>query len=342
MKTRSDEMTLAPPGYSMQPISLADVPRLTRFANAYARRFSGRSAMSEKRMELMLTAPGMNLAESARWVLGPDGNVAGAGFVFHRDPHVMVFAWGLVGEQHMGVGIGRRLHDWILDRSRAVVDLAPDDARVVLIQNTFAGDEAAEAFLRATGYSVTRHYWRMAIEFDRPPPVPEWPSGIDPADFDADRDLEAIVHASREAFRDHYGMVAGSFEEEVERTRHWIERDPTFDPSLQFLARGGDEIAGFCFCSPNEAGDETTGYVQSLGVRPAWRRRGLGRALLLHAFGEFHRRATEGVALHVDSESLTGATRLYESVGMRVTELSHRHELELRPGVDLTTQTFDT
>ena len=130
-------------------------------------------------------------------------------------------------------------------------------------------------------------------------------------------------------------MVSGSFEEEVERTRHWVERDPTFDPSLQFLARDGDEIVGFCFCSPSDAGDETAGYVQSLGVRPAWRRRGLGRALLLHAFREYHRRGTSRVALHVDSESLTGATHLYESVGMRVTELTHRHELELRPGVDL-------
>jgi len=329
-------MTNAPKGYSMQSITLDDVSRLARFANAYARRFTGRDEMTEKQMELTLSTPGMDLAESARLVLDPDGNVAGAGFVFHRDPHVMVFAWGLVGEAHMGVGIGRSLHAWILDRSRTVIDMAPDDAQVVLVQNTFDGDEAAETFLEAAGYSVSRHYWRMAIEFAEPPPAPKWPNGVVPASFDAAQDLEPIVRASREAFRDHYGMVAGSFEEEVERTRHWIERDPTFDPSLQFLARDGDEIAGFCFCSPNDAGDEMTGYVQSLGVRPTWRRRGLGRALLLHAFGEFHRRGTNRVALHVDSESLTGATRLYESVGMRISELSHRHELELRPGVNLT------
>lgn len=334
-------MNSAPRGYSMQSITLDDVPRLARFSNAYARRFTGRDGMSEKRMKLMLSAPGLNLAESARLVLDPDESVAGAGFVFHRDPHVMVFAWGLVDEAHLGIGIGRCLHAWILERSHMAVDLAPKDTRVVLVQNTFDGDEDAEAFLEAAGYSQTRHYWRMAVELNGPPAAARWPDGIAPADFNAERDLESIVRASRDAFRDHYGMVAGSFEEEVKRTRHWIEQDPSFDPSLQFLACAVEDgaVVGFCFCAPNDAGDDTTGYVQSLGVRPAWRKRGLGRALLLRAFGEFHQRGTNQVALHVDSQSLTGATHLYESVGMQITELSHRYELEIRPGIDLTAKT---
>ncbi len=330
-------MDALPQGYSMLPITLGDVPRLARLANAYACRFTGRDAMSEKRMELMLSVPGMELTESARLVLDRVGSVAGAGFVFHRDPHVTIHAWGLVDESHLGVGIGRCLHGWILERARTAVEMAPDDARVVVLQNTFDSDAAANAFLEAAGYTQTRHYWRMSIELRKPPAPPGWPDGLALAALDPERDLEAIVHASREAFQDHYGTVDGSFEAEVERTRHWIKRDPTFDPSLQFIActvKDG-EIAGFCFCAPHDAGDATTAYVQALGVRPAWRRRGLGRALLLHAFGEFHRRGVDMVALHVDSQSLTGATRLYESVGMRVDELSHAYELELRPGVDL-------
>ena len=42
--------------------------------------------------------------------------------------------------------------------------------------------------------------------------------------------------------------------------------------------------------------------------------------MLLHSFGVFWRRGLKAVALGVDSESLTGATRLYESVGMRVVQ----------------------
>jgi ribosomal protein S18 acetylase RimI-like enzyme len=53
------------------------------------------------------------------------------------------------------------------------------------------------------------------------------------------------------------------------------------------------------------------------GVRRPWRRRGLGLALLRRAFGEFQRRGERLVQLGVDAASPTGATRLYERVGMR-------------------------
>jgi ribosomal protein S18 acetylase RimI-like enzyme len=52
-------------------------------------------------------------------------------------------------------------------------------------------------------------------------------------------------------------------------------------------------------------------------VRPRWRRLGLGEALLRESFREFHRRGERRVALAVDVENPTGATRLYERVGMR-------------------------
>jgi ribosomal protein S18 acetylase RimI-like enzyme len=87
------------------------------------------------------------------------------------------------------------------------------------------------------------------------------------------------------------------------------------DHSLWFVVRDGDEIAGYARC---DAGIRGGGFVGMLGVRTAWRRRGLGRALLLHAFREFRRRGLERASLGVDAENPTGATRLYESVGMHV------------------------
>jgi mycothiol synthase len=325
-----------PDGYSEQTMTIEDVPRLTRFVNRLARRWIERDVISEDRLRLTVSVPGIDLAESARLIFAANDVLAAAGFVFHRDPHVTVHGWGLVDVPHQGLGIGRWLHDWILTRSRDALQMAPADARLVVRQTSFNGDAASDAFLVNAGYTRTRHYWRMLIELTEPPATPEWPDGIALDTFDPERDLRAIVRASRDAFQDHYGFVAGSFEQELERTRHRIEDDPGFDPSLQYLAEDGGEIAGLCFCSPNEAGDDTTGYVQSLGVRPAWRRRGIARALLLHAFGQFHQRGTRAVSLHVDAQSLTGATRLYESVGMRVDELTHEYELELRSGVDMT------
>lgn len=97
---------------------------------------------------------------------------------------------------------------------------------------------------------------------------------------------------------------------------------PVLDP-------GGDLVAaGFVFHRDPYVTVHARGLVGEAHQR-------LGRALLFHAFREFRRRGTSKVSLHVDAQSHTGATRLYESAGMHVDELSHESELELRPGVDL-------
>jgi len=57
--------------------------------------------------------------------------------------------------------------------------------------------------------------------------------------------------------------------------------------------------------------------------------------LLLQSFGEFYRRGTRRVGLGVDAASPTGATRLYERAGMRVSREFAVYEIELRPGRDL-------
>lgn len=60
------------------------------------------------------------------------------------------------------------------------------------------------------------------------------------------------------------------------------------------------------------------GWVQTLGVRPAWCRRGIREVLLRSAFRAFFDHGESTVALQVDAQSPTGATRLYERAGMRV------------------------
>jgi ribosomal protein S18 acetylase RimI-like enzyme len=88
------------------------------------------------------------------------------------------------------------------------------------------------------------------------------------------------------------------------------------------VAWDGDQVAGV---SMNWIEDEENarvgvdaGWLGNVSVRRPWRRRGVGRALLLHAFRELHARGAERVGLGVDAQNPSGATRLYESVGMAV------------------------
>jgi ribosomal protein S18 acetylase RimI-like enzyme len=94
-------------------------------------------------------------------------------------------------------------------------------------------------------------------------------------------------------------------------------------------------------CSSFLGNNPDLGFVNTLGVRRPWRRRGLGEALLQHAFGEFYRRGRKQVGLGVDASSLTGATRLYEKVGMHVAQQVDLYELELRPGKELGRQALE-
>ncbi len=93
-------------------------------------------------------------------------------------------------------------------------------------------------------------------------------------------------------------------------------------------------------CHPKTAEDPEMGWVDSLGMRRPWRRRGLALVLLHHSFGEFYRRGKCKVGLEVDAQSLTGATRLYEKAGMHVDRQYANYEKELRPGGDLSTQSL--
>jgi len=69
-----------------------------------------------------------------------------------------------------------------------------------------------------------------------------------------------------------------------------------------------------------------------LGVRPAWRTKGLGLALLHQSFGEFYKRGTKTIGLAVDAFNATGATRLCQKADMSTVSEFVTIEKELRAG----------
>jgi ribosomal protein S18 acetylase RimI-like enzyme len=98
-----------------------------------------------------------------------------------------------------------------------------------------------------------------------------------------------------------------------------------WDPQLALVALDGDDVAGGLLSRLVEG----TGWVDVLGVRRPWRGRGIATALLRRAFASLAARGAASVMLNVDSANETGATRLYESVGMRVRRAWHLFERPL-------------
>lgn len=176
-----------------------------------------------------------------------------------------------------------------------------------------AGHELAQV-LTLRGYSYWRSAYTMQIDFgDIAPDIPTPPRGIDLRSY-KDPDAELLRAALNEAFE------TDPFYEEAtpERFREFFLNARGFDPSLWLLAWDAEALAGFVLAFPQRAGDPSLGWINSLGVLPAWRRRGLGKVLLRAAFGQLYAHGLRRVGLGVDAGNETGALRLYEGVGMRV------------------------
>jgi ribosomal protein S18 acetylase RimI-like enzyme len=99
-----------------------------------------------------------------------------------------------------------------------------------------------------------------------------------------------------------------------------------WDPSLWLLHEDADGLAGVVLC---ERWDEGVGYVDYLAVAPRLRGQGLGRAMLLHGLAALRDAGLIVAELSVQGEN-AGATRLYESVGMRPVWTIERWEKALR------------
>lgn len=188
-------------------------------------------------------------------------------------------------------------------------------------------DEPLTALYDAAGYRLARHSLEMRVELGDDAPEPRWPDGFAVRTCVPGEDERRVYDADMEAFEDHWEFVREPFE--LWRTR--MVEYPTFDPLLWFLLEEGDELAGVCLCGAHAAGDPSFGWVTALAVRRPWRRRGLGLALLRHAFRELRRRGMTRAGLDVDAESLTGAVRLYERAGMHVARRRDIVEKPLAP-----------
>jgi mycothiol synthase len=172
----------------------------------------------------------------------------------------------------------------------------------------------------AAGGTVIRHFYRMSITLgDSPPAAPVIGDGVEIRGVSSEADRLAMYEVVDVAFMDHYGHEHESYESWAQHTYQGAANDL----SLWWLATVDGEPAAGLFGSVLPV----AGYVDTLGTLRAHRGKGLGRALLLTAFAEFHERGIRKVVLGVDAENPTGALQLYESVGMSIEREGLRYEL---------------
>jgi ribosomal protein S18 acetylase RimI-like enzyme len=147
---------------------------------------------------------------------------------------------------------------------------------------------------------------------DVPHTAPGPPPGVtvrEPrADDEADmRRFHAVIE---EAFRDSDHRAPG-----YDAWRQQVDNQATKSFDEWFVAEVDGVTVGALQSSDAGLSDDE-GWVSALATLRAYRRRGIGEALLRHALAVYARKGRTHAGLGVDLENPTAAVRLYEAVGM--------------------------
>jgi ribosomal protein S18 acetylase RimI-like enzyme len=142
---------------------------------------------------------------------------------------------------------------------------------------------------------------------DRPDaPAPSL-DGIEIRRYEHPADVRILHDVLERSFVGHWGMEPYPYEDHEREMAAW-------DRDLAWVAVADGRVVAGALATLVEG----TGWVDVLGVLEPWRRRGIGRALLLTQFASFAARGAPIAGLNVDSGNDTGAPSLYAGAGMRV------------------------
>lgn len=281
-------------------------------------------AMQHVHQRAVLGRPDSTLADLAEELADPelhpqsqvvvdaDGRVLGCALVFFEGPERAPI--DVVVDPGAGSPFTRALVD-------AAVELAVDGARnrggtkVAVDQGVYRQDVALAKVLQQAGFAVAATFHRLQRDLDGPVDVPSLPGiEIRRVDVETDDVLRRYHRLHMSTFRGHYGHVDRTYEQ-------WLatHQARTVGTGPIWFATVDGEDVGFLAETDQFVEDENAGYVQRLGVEPPARGRGVAKALLLSSFAHMRQRGRRAAILHVDSENATGATRVYESVGMAPT-----------------------
>lgn len=316
--------------FLVRPPVMDDLQAVTDLINAAAVAQFGKPEISVDELRLEWEDPEFDFKTNALVVVGRDGQVVGFG-EFWDDPEKQAQQLQTnlyVHPDYHGQHISNYLLKWAERRAQEAMSKAGRKEPSNLRGSIWSVNEEQRQAYEQEGYQLSWHTQRMFIELPEAPARPEWPEGITVRRFVPGQDEQMVYELRQAAFADMRGFVSIPFEVWF---YHLITSETHFDPNFWFLAFDGDQLVGHALCNPGITEDPELGWVQNLAVQRDWRKRGLGQALLLEAFGKFYRRGIKQVGLSVDSQSLTGAQRLYERVGMRPVRQRDHYQKVIQP-----------
>ncbi|MQA77756.1 MAG: GNAT family N-acetyltransferase [Streptosporangiales bacterium] len=309
-----------------------DIPAVHALCAANDEAVLGFTDVSLVDIEADLTAPNADLTRNQAVVVDEDA-----------DSRLVLWAWiedHSAGRTMVDLYLDRMLDDatsdalaawgWAFVAARAEEIAATRGVDVTTLNaGTNDGDTAAERWVSREGFARARTFWRMGRAVgpddafpDPGPGVVVRPFAVEGDAHKRDRRLAYEIH--EESFSEHWNFHAASYDAWWTR---W-QSSAGLDFDLWRIAEVDGVPAGLLIATTQMA-DEGALFVDTLGTLSTARRRGVGNALLHTSFADARRRGLTHVRLNVDSLNQTGATSLYEAVGMRVEFAIHGWQREI-------------
>jgi ribosomal protein S18 acetylase RimI-like enzyme len=298
---------------------MSDVPLLYTLVDRITTHVLGESDANEAEIRDDLTGPNFDLKKDTFIAVATDGRATaygqgndernGSGWIdVYIDPSLDAGTYDVVADAGVSACIAR-ITQSVKERGGSAVKLTA---------GLYESEVPMRKVYERAGLHVETVYWRMLLTFE-PGGEPERaivPDGYEIRSVDPNDDAIMAIgyELYRDTFSEHHGV--GDTDTTLEDyAANWRGAE-SYDPSAWWFAYKGDEPVGMLL-GDNRRAEQGYGYVPALGIQKSQRGRGLARALLLTAFGHWHAEGRRGVQLGVDTGNVTGATRLYESVGMR-------------------------
>ncbi|GER91511.1 hypothetical protein KDW_56730 [Dictyobacter vulcani] len=307
-----------PTGFQVRSATMADLAAVVRVQNAQEMADFAEPLSNEARLRKTWQAPDSNLQTDTWVVENPDGQIVSYAHSHVRpgeDSELRVFAKVWLLPDYQRRGIGRHLLHLAEEQARGLV--AQDVGVTLAVPWISERNQAAQHLLQRAGYQQVLSLTNMKLALDTPPPAPVWNNEIVVRPFQAGKDEQALYIIDEEISQEERGYMPREFDV-------WQQQNLS-DPSLIFLAWEAEQIVGLVIGGASN----NQGWIWHLGVRSAWRKQGLGMALLRLEQAEFYRRGLQKMSLNVDTLNPTGAMRLYERVGMHTHFQYHRYEKKL-------------
>lgn len=236
------------------------------------------------------------------------------GCLFEQDDKTWLYSWMLkIRKDWQDKGIEKIMIEWLEAQANLNYQNQHRGEKALLSTAVYDYKSALIQLVSGLGYQTIRYFNDMKRDLNDLPQA-ELPDGIiiKPA---LPSQFRQVWDADVEAFKDHWGYIIP----EEEEYQLWLKDKNYFQPQLWQIAWDGDQIAGMVWnyinIQENEEKNRNRGYTEAISVRRPWRGRGIAKALICRSMQMMKLLNMDEVALGVDSENPSHATKLYTDLG---------------------------